>query len=143
MKRLFSFLLLAFAMPTFAQVAPDGPEPKPEHNFFLNVWNTPIILSQAGGAFFMAREINGNASSFTAHSFWHRYLPNAYRESFAVMAAGDGIAYGFHKARFRGHRWVERGVMIGTAAGLIVTGIRQRRAYNQGDCDLGAKQFCR
>ena len=50
MKRLFSFLLLAFAIPAFAQVAPDGPEPKPEHNFFLNAWNTPIIVSQAGGA---------------------------------------------------------------------------------------------
>lgn len=145
LKRLLPLMLLCascVAQTVTLPTLPDAPKPAKDHNFFLNGWNTPIIVSQAGGAFFMARELNGNASSFTTPGFWHRYLPNAYRESFAVMAAGDGIAYGFHKAKFKGHHWVERGVMVGTASALYITGIRNRRAYNQADCNFGELEFC-
>lgn len=153
-------MLVAMSLPSLAQNLPDAPTPKPQsvvdlpliplipvpqqkdHNFFWNKINTPVFIAQAGGAFFMARELNGNASNFTTPSFWHRYLPNAYRESFAVMVAGDGIAYGFHKASFKHHKLIERGVLFATAAGLYITAERNRKAYNQSDCNFGLQQFC-
>lgn len=127
--------------PTPSSPAPAASTEK-SHNFFVNKINTPVFFVQAAGAFWQAREINGNASNFTTQSFWHRYLPNAYREAFAEMAAGDAIAYGFHKAHFKGHKWVERGILFGTAAALYITANRNLKAYNKTDCDGGLQQFC-
>lgn len=139
------------SLPMLAQSA-ETPNPVPtptptvivqkDHNFFLNKINTPVFFVQAGGAFWQAREINGNASSFTTPGFWHRYLPNAYREAFAEMLAGDAVAYGFHKAHFKHHHLVERVVTWGTAGALYITANRNLRAYNKADCDFGLQQFC-
>lgn len=170
MKRVvLLFLLFVFALPMFAQTAPEpqadqpkvaapaptpavtpapAPEAKPavncekNHNFFVNKINTPIFIVQAAGAFWQAREVNGNASEFTTPSMWHRYLPNAYREAFAEMGVGLGVAYGFHKAHFKHHKLYERITLGVTAGALYITANRYLKAYNIQDCREGLTQFC-
>lgn len=147
MKRLVVlFLMFVLSLPMLAQsVETPQPQPTPvsekNHNFFLNKWNTSLFAAQAGGAIYSAKEWNGVLSYYIpdAHE-WNSQLQRQYWTSFATMGAVDGIAYGFHKAHFKGHHVVERIVLAAGVGGLFWNGMRNKNAYDKTDCDKGQEE---
>jgi hypothetical protein len=138
-------LSLASAMPMHAQTLADAPAPKSveahAHNFFWDKFNTPLLLGQAGGAVLAAKEWNGVLSYYIPDTHeLNSQLQHSYEKTFAIMAGVDGLAYGFHKAHFRGHHVLERLTMLAGAGGLYWNGVRNKHAYDKSDCDRGREE---
>jgi hypothetical protein len=137
-------LCLATPVAMHAQSAniPDAPVANfKAHNFFWDKFNTPLLFGQAGGAVLAAKEWNGVLSYYIPDTHeLNSQLQHSYEKTFAIMAGVDGIAYGFHKARFRGHHVLERFVMLAGAGGLYWNGVRNKHAYDKSDCDRGHEE---
>jgi hypothetical protein len=156
---MFATLFLSLSMmaqdaaptPTPSSPAPAAKVEK-SHNFFLNKWNTPLFAAQAGAAIYSAKEWNGVLSYYIPEgNQWQSQLHRQYWTTFATMGAVDGLAFGFHKAHFKGHHVVERIVLAIGAGGLVWNGKRNKNAYDKTDCDKGREEgnqflithFCR